>query len=89
MESRQFAFSRDRLRNETWNFEFYSNFSRDRIEIWNRKKLQKLEDALRETGDTWDTGDTEENGDTEDTRLTRLTVLKHEIKPKMGEISNS
>ena len=51
-------------------------------------KLQKLEDALRETGDTWDTGDTEENGDTEDTRLTGLTVLRHEIKPKKGEISD-
>ena len=31
VESRQFAFSRDQLRSEPWNFEFYSIFSRDRI----------------------------------------------------------
>ena len=53
---------------------------------WLIKKLQKLEDALPETGDTGDTG---EKGDT---GLTGSTVLRHdltEIKPKMGEISNS
>ena len=64
---------------------------------WN--KLQKLEDALRETGETgetWETGQTGETGDTGgtgekgDTGLTGSTVLmKHEIKPKKGEISNN
>ena len=46
-------------------------------------KLQKLEDALLETGETGDTGDT---------GLTWSTVLRHyltEIKPEMSEISNS
>ena len=38
-----------------------------------------------ETGETGETGDTGEKGDT---RLTGSTVLIHEIKPKMGEISN-
>ena len=33
-----------------------------------------------------DTGETGENGDTV---LTGSTVLRHEVKPKMGEISNS
>ena len=39
-----------------------------------------------DTGETGDTGDTGENGDTV---LTGSTVLRHEVKPKMGEISNS
>ena len=61
-------------------------------------KLQKLEDALRETGDTGDTCETEQTGDTGDKGkkwdtgdpgLTGSKVLRHEIKPKMGEISNS
>ena len=53
-----------------------------------QNKLQKLEDALRETGDTEETWDT---GDTWDIGLTGSTVLRHdltEIKPKMGN-SNS
>ena len=49
-------------------------------------KLQKLEDVLRETGETMETGDT---GETVDTALCPLGhVLRHyltEIKPKMGE----
>ena len=46
----------------------------------NFNKLQNLEDALRDTGETGDTG------------LTGSTVLRHyltEIKPEMSEISNS
>ena len=39
-----------------------------------------------DTGETGDTGDTGENGDTV---LTGSTVLRHEVRPKMGEISNS
>ena len=52
-------------------------------------KLQKLEDVLRETGETGETGDTGRKGNT---WLTGSTVLRHdltEIKPKMGQISNS
>ena len=45
-----------------------------------QNELQKLQDALRETGETWEKGVT---------GLTGSTVLRHEIKPKMGEISNS
>ena len=37
---------------------------------WNLNKLQKLEDALWETGETGDS----------------FTVLRNDIKPKMGEI---
>ena len=53
-------------------------------------KLQ--EDVLQETeetgekGETWETQVTQ--GNTGDTGLTSSTVLRHEIKPKMGEISN-
>ena len=48
-----------------------------------QNKLQKLEDALRDTWETEETGDTGGKGDT---GLTGSTVLRHEIKPKMGEI---
>ena len=44
-------------------------------------RLQKLEDALwetGETGDTWETRDTREKGDT---GPTGSTVLRHEIRP--------
>ena len=47
-------------------------------------KPQKLEDALRETGETGDTGGKGDTG------LTWSTVLRHyltEIKSKMSEIS--
>ena len=37
-------------------------------------------------GDKGDRGDTGERGDT---GLSRSTILRHEIEPKMGEISNS
>ena len=53
-------------------------------------KLQKLEDALRETGetgDTWEKGETGGTGEKGDTGLTGSTVLRHEFKPKMDEIS--
>ena len=42
-----------------------------------RNKLQKLEDALRETGETGDIGGKWD------------TVLRHDINLKLGEISNS
>ena len=42
-----------------------------------KNKLQKLEDAIQGMVETGETG------------LTGSTVLRHEIKPKMGEISNS
>ena len=40
-----------------------------------KNKLQKLEDAIQGMVETGETG------------LTGSTVLRHEIKPKMGEIS--
>ena len=55
--------------------------------IEEEKKLQKLEDALRETGETGDTWEKGETGGTGDTGLTGSTVLRHEFKPKMDEIS--
>ena len=42
-----------------------------------------------EKGDTGETGDTGDTGENRDTVLTGSTVLRHEVKPKMGEISNS
>ena len=55
-------------------------------------KLQKLVDALRETGETGDKGDTWDTGEKGETGLIGSTVLRYdltEIKPRMGEISNS
>ena len=49
------------------------------------KKKQSPEAGDCATGDRGDMGD---SGDTGDTGLTVSTVLRHEIKPKMGEISN-
>ena len=40
-------------------------------------------------GKTGETGDTEDTGGKWDTGLTGSPVLRHEVKPKMGEISNS
>ena len=40
-------------------------------------------------GETGETGDKVNTGGKGDTGLTVSTVLRHEIKPKMGEISNS
>ena len=47
--------------------------------------LQETEET-GEKGETWETQVTQ--GNTGDTGLTSSTVLRHEIKPKMGEISN-
>ena len=49
-------------------------------------------DALRETGETGDKGDTWDTGEKGETGLIGSTVLRYdltEIKPRMGEISNS
>ena len=48
--------------------------------------LQETEET-GEKGETWETQVTQ--GNTGDTGLTSSTVLRHEFKPKMGEISNS
>ena len=56
--------------------------------------MQKnIRSGIRYPSDTeGETGETGETGDTGETELTRPTVLRHdltEIKPKMGQISNS
>ena len=57
-----------------------------------RSGIRYPSDTEGETGETGETGDTGDTGDTGETELTRPTVLRHdltEIKPKMGQISNS
>ena len=57
------------------------------IYLWRRSRGRGDRGKV-EKGDTGETGDTGDTGENRDTVLTGSTVLRHEIKPKKGEISD-